>query len=202
MPIAVKVEWVRKTCVYFRCYHHLQSWCPNFWPESGGKKSAEIRNFNRKSIVNQSLKSGFPLNFLALIGNLIVEMQIDPLLLSNPTKHLIGKSAKFRPGNPGEIRNFNRKSTEAVRYPAKNLDINFANGDSHTFPTTVKTILADHGNHKSLSVLTLTKERIFLGGVARFRIYKGTLTQGWQFPPLGPKKKILTQPEIMAWTNE
>ena len=38
-------------------------------------------------------------------------MQIDPLLLSNPTKHLIGKSAKFRPGNPGEIRNFNRKST-------------------------------------------------------------------------------------------
>ena len=80
-------------------------------------------------------------------------MQIDPLLLSNPTKHLIGKSAKFRPGNPGEIRNFNRKSTEAVRYPAKNLDINFANGDSHTFLTTVKTILADHGNHKSLSVL-------------------------------------------------
>ena len=100
---------------------------------------------------------------------MIVEMQIDPLLLSNPTKHLIGKSAKFRPGNPGEIRNFNRKSTEAVRYPAKNLDINFAN-DSHTFPTTVKTILADHGNHKSLSVLTLTKERIFLGGVARFNL--------------------------------
>ena len=25
--------------------------CPNFWPESGGGKSAEIRNFNRKSIV-------------------------------------------------------------------------------------------------------------------------------------------------------
>ena len=105
---------------------------------------------------------------------MIVEMQIDPLLLSNPTKHLIGKSAKFRPGNPGEIRNFNRKSTEAVRYPAKNLDINFANGDSHTFPTTVKTILADHGNHKSLSVLTLTKERIFLGGVARFRMCTGS----------------------------
>ena len=136
MPIAVKVEWVRKTCVYFRYYHHLQSWCPNFWPESGGKKSAEIRNFNRKSIVNQSLKSGFPLNFLALIGNLIVEMQIDPLLLSNLTANLIGKSAKFRArkksgGNPKFQSQINRKSTEAVRNPAKNLDINFANGDTY-----------------------------------------------------------------------
>jgi len=69
------------------------------------------RNFNRKSTVDQSLKSGFPSGFLALIGNLIVEMQVDPLLLSNLTTNLIGKSGKFRAGNPGEIRNFNRKST-------------------------------------------------------------------------------------------
>ena len=80
--------------------------------------------------MDQSLKSGFPSGFLALIGNLIVEMQVDPLLLSNLTTNLIGKSGKFRAGNPGEIRNFKRKSTEAVRNPGKNLDINFANGDN------------------------------------------------------------------------
>ena len=80
--------------------------------------------------MDQQLKSGFPSNFLALIGNLIVEMQVDPLLLSNLTANLIGKSGKFRAGNPAEFRNFNCKSTEAVRNPGKNLEINFANGDN------------------------------------------------------------------------
>ena len=32
--------------------------------------------------------------------------------------------------------------------------------------------------------------------VARIRIYKGTLTQGWPVPPRAKKNKILTQPKI------
>ena len=77
-------------------------------PREKNPQKSEISTVNQPWI---TLKSGFPSGFLALIGNLIVEMQIDPLLLSNLTTNLIGKSGKFRAGNPGEIRNFNRKST-------------------------------------------------------------------------------------------
>ena len=39
-------------------------------------------------------------------------------------------SLRYTGGNPKFQSQINRKSAEAVRNPAKNLDINFANGDN------------------------------------------------------------------------
>ena len=42
-------------------------------------------------------------------------------------------SLRYTGGNPKFQSQINRKPAEAVRNPAKNLDINFANGDSSAF---------------------------------------------------------------------
>ena len=96
-----------RTLLYLRTSSPFASLMSKFLAGIRGKKFR--RNPKFQSYINR-WNPDFRQDFLALIGNLIVEMQIDPLLLSNLTANLIGKSAKFRAGNPGEIRNFSWKS--------------------------------------------------------------------------------------------